>query len=162
MTCCTSLPITGFWLLLCNWGEYAAQKGPPDHQHPMGRLGIQTLRWGGGGTADILIYNRLSILRAPSCRLWVILQLGLAQQGPRVPCPLPHHVHFIYPDPCHSSRLLAMQPHRGSVTHSPPGIGCQPSSLLNDSTSRAGTGHAIPPHLPISTAILARHGGDVT
>ena len=28
--------------------------------------------------------------------------------------------------------------------------------------SRAGTGHAIPPHLPISTASLARHGGDVT
>ena len=127
----------------------------------MGRLGIQTLRWGGGGTADILICNSLSILRAPSCRLWVILQLGLAQQGPRVPCPLPRHVHFIYPAPCHSSRLLGTQPHRGSVMHSPPGIGCQPSSLLNDSTLTAGTGHAIPPHFPISTANMARHGGDV-
>ena len=54
-----------------------SQTRPPDHLNSIGRLGIQTLRWGGGCTADILIYSHLSILRAPSCRPWVILQLGL-------------------------------------------------------------------------------------
>ena len=119
-----------------------SQKWPPGHQHPIGRLGTQTLRWGGGGTAAILIYSRPSILWVPSCSLWVILQLGLAQQGPRVPCPLPCHVHFIYPDPRHSSHLLATQPHRGSVTRSPPHL--RVSDLLSASwLNSQGQGLAV-------------------
>ena len=61
--------------------------------------------------------------------------------------------------PC--SLSFFSSPRNAASRDQPPGIGCQPSSLLNDSTLTAGTGHAIPPHFPISTANMARHGGDV-
>ena len=83
-----------------------SQTRPPDHLNSIGRLGIQTLRWGRGGTTDTLICICPSICWVPSCRLWAILQLELAQQTPRVSCLLPHHVHMSVDLSCPAARFI--------------------------------------------------------
>ena len=138
-----------------------SQKWPPDHQHPIGSLGIETLRWGRGGTADTLIYTCPSIFCVPSCRLWAILQLGPAQQAPRISCPLLCHVHFTLS----WSFLLLSSPSNATSQ----GISDALTTTLKNvwsllclmtQFSRAMTGHAIPPHLPVSIASLAWHEGE--
>ena len=150
-------------------GSYSAtresmlsQKWPPDHQHPIGRLGIQTLRSGKGGTTNTLICICPSIFWVRSCRLWAILQLGLAQQAPRISCPLPHHVHFTL----HWSFSLllsasnaASQGISDALATTSKGVR-SPLDLMTQ-LSRAVTVHVIPPHLPVSIVSLAWHGGGV-
>ena len=140
-----------------------SQKWPPDHQHPIGRLGTQTLRWGGGGTCW---YPHLQPpIHPPGALLQSVgnsaVGTGTTRTQSTLSPPLPCPLHLPW-----SSSLLSSASNAASQrirdTLATTSKGVRSPLCFMTQLSRAGTGRVIPPQLPVSTASLARHGGDVT